>query len=312
MKKVVVNALILALAIGASGCGEKKDDNVSIIGGADGPTSIYLAPSSDEEEFRYADPVDGDLYYEVMDRILVEYGFDGQEWGTSIDLKGETDAVVSLAMDSTGRYKALGIISKEAGCYGIILDDTIDGTNDNANYAYEAWAYTAKAEDKPEFKWEDERLCFTYPVQTDNGIETRTVPIDYGYDTGHMGFDMERRDMASENQKDVLSGTWQTASIGYEADGEMQPEYYVRFENLQVLYGHMKDGEFITDHVDEISLLDEFSAGMYKIQVETEGGEKYTLQTPEGDKDVLEYYETWNDDEFPDAYRGGSSLTRCN
>ena len=69
MKKVVVNALILALAIGASGCGEKKDDNVSIIGGADGPTSIYLAPSSDEEEFRYADPVDGDLYYEVMDRI---------------------------------------------------------------------------------------------------------------------------------------------------------------------------------------------------------------------------------------------------
>ena len=92
----------------------------------------------------------------------------------------------------------------------------------------------------------------------------------------------------------------------------MQPEYYVRFENLQVLYGHMKDGEFITDHVDEITLLDEFSAGMYKIQVETEGGEKYTLQTPEGDKDVLEYYETWNDDEFPDAYRGGSSLTRCN
>ncbi len=32
--------------------------------------------------------------------------------------------------------------------------------------------------------------------------------------------------MASENQKDVLSGTWQTASIGYEMDGELQPEYY--------------------------------------------------------------------------------------
>ena len=131
-------------------------------------------------------------------------------------------------------------------------------------------------------------------------------------DIGNMEFNIEREDIASVNQEDMLSGTWQTASIGYEADGEMQPEYYVRFENLQVLYGHMKDGEFITDHVDEITLLDEFSAGMYKIQVETEGGEKYTLQTPEGDKDVLEYYETWNDDEFPDAYRGGSSLTRCN
>ena len=42
-----------------------------------------------------SEPVDGDLYYEVMDRILVEYGFDGQEWGTSIDLKGETDPLTA-------------------------------------------------------------------------------------------------------------------------------------------------------------------------------------------------------------------------
>ena len=58
----------------------------------------------------------------------------------------------------------------------------------------------------------------------DNSIENKTVPIDCGYDTGHMEFNMERKDMASENQKDVLSGTWQTASIGYEMDGELQPE----------------------------------------------------------------------------------------
>lgn len=63
-----------------------------------------------------------------------------------------------------------------------------------------------------------------------------------------MEFNMERKDMASVNQEDVLSGTWQTASIGYEMDGEMQPEYY----------------------------------------------------------------ETWNEEEFGDAYRGGSSLSRCN
>ncbi len=285
MKKAVITVLVLALVLGASGCGD---------------------------EFMYSDPIDGDVYYMVMDRILGEYGLDGQEWGTSIDLKGEKDAVVSLAMDPTGRYKALGIISKEAGCYGIILDDTIDGTDENANYAYEAWAYTAKAEDKPEFKWEDDRLYFTYPVQIDNEIEIRTVPIDCGYDTGHMEFNMERKDMASENQEDVLSGTWQTASIGYETDGDMQPEYYVQFEDLQIKYGHMKDGEFIVDHTDDISYLEETEPGKYIVQAETSTGAQYTLKTAESDNDALEYYETWNEEEFPDAYRGGSSLSRCN
>jgi hypothetical protein len=312
MKKAVVTALMLALAVSTSGCGEKKDDNVTIIGGADGPTSIYLAPSSVSEGFRYADPIDGDEYYAVIDRILGECGLEGQEWGTVIGLKGETDAVVSLALEPTGRYKALGIISKEAGCYGIILNDTIDGTQDNVNYAYEAWAYTAKAEDKPEFKWEGDRLYFTYPVQSDNGIETRTVPIDCGYDTGHMEFNMERKDMASVNQEDVLSGTWQTASIGYEMDGEMQPEYYVQFEGLQINYGHMKDADFIVDHTDEISYLEETSPGKYIVQAETSARIQYTLKTAESDNDVLEYYETWNEEEYGDAYRGGSSLSRCN
>ncbi|MBQ6407133.1 MAG: hypothetical protein IJJ64_03750 [Butyrivibrio sp.] len=312
MKRVVVTILMLALAIGVSGCGEKKDENVTIIGGADGPTSIYLAPSSSENEFRYADPIDGDEYYMVMDRILGEYGLDGQEWGTAIDLKGETDAVVTLAMDSTGRYKAFGIISKEAGCYGIILDDTIDGTQDNVNYSYEVWAYTGKTEEKPEFKWEDDQLYFTYPVQRDKEIEITTVPIDCGYDTGHMEFNMERKDMASENQEDVLSGTWQTASVGYEADGEMQPEYYVQFAGLQINYGHMKDGEFIVDHTDDISYLEETEPGKYIVQAESSTGVQYTLKTAESDNDVLEYYETWNEDEFPDAYRGGATLTRCN
>ena len=93
MKKAVVTALMLALAVSASGCGEKKDDNVTIIGGADGTTSIYLAPSSVSEGFRYADPIDGDEYYAVIDRILGECGLEGQEWGTSIDLKGETGSV---------------------------------------------------------------------------------------------------------------------------------------------------------------------------------------------------------------------------
>lgn len=50
MKRVMASALTLALILGAVGCGEKKDDNASIIGGADGPTSIYLAPSTGSDK----------------------------------------------------------------------------------------------------------------------------------------------------------------------------------------------------------------------------------------------------------------------
>ena len=163
MKTAVVIALMLALSISASGCREKKDDNVTIIGGADGPTSIFLA-----------------------------------------------------------------------------------------------------------------------------------------------------KDTGAENQKDVLSGTWQTASIGYEMDGEMQPEYYVQFEGLQINYGHMKADDFVVDHIDKISYIEETSPGQYIVRAETSAGNRYTLKTAESDNDVLEYYETWNEKEFGDTYRGGSSLSRCN
>ena len=129
---------------------------------------------------------------------------------------------------------------------------------------------------------------------------------------GNMEFNIEREDIASVNQEDMLSGTWQTASIGYEIDGEMQPEYYVQFEGLQINYGHMKDVDFIVDHMDEISYIEETSPGKYIVQAETVAGIKYTLKTAESDNDVLEYYETWNEEEFGDTYIGGSSLTRCN
>ncbi len=52
----------------------------------------------------------------------------------------------------------------------------------------------------------------------------------------------------SNESEPVILGTWQTASIGYEADG---------------------------------------------------------------DANILEYYETWNEEEFSDMYSGGSSLSKC-
>lgn len=50
--------------------------------------------------------------------------------------------------------------------------------------------------------------------------------------------------LAPEANDSVISGTWQTASIGYEAEGEMQPEYYVKFSDSEIIYGHMDNNDF--------------------------------------------------------------------
>ncbi|SFC30228.1 hypothetical protein [Butyrivibrio sp. YAB3001] len=52
MKRVMVGALILAFILGAVGCGEKKNDNASLIGGADafGAEEIIVTPQGVPEE----------------------------------------------------------------------------------------------------------------------------------------------------------------------------------------------------------------------------------------------------------------------
>lgn len=47
MKKLLLTALLM-IAVGTVGCGAKKDNDVTIIGGADGPTSIFLASKTSE------------------------------------------------------------------------------------------------------------------------------------------------------------------------------------------------------------------------------------------------------------------------
>lgn len=107
-----------------------------------------------------------------------------------------------------------------------------------------------------------------------------------------------------------ITGTWQTASMAYEADGTMYPEYYVRFTDSEILYGHMKNGDFIPDHSDKIIHLEMTASDGFKVQAEAANGVQYTYQTSASDRDILEYYETWNEGSFPEMYRGGASLSR--
>ena len=107
-----------------------------------------------------------------------------------------------------------------------------------------------------------------------------------------------------------ITGTWQTASMQYADDGTVYPEYHVQFTDSDILYGHMKDGQFVLDHSDRIVHLEKTAAGGFIVQAEASNGTQYTYQTCESDDDILEYYETWREEDFPDMYRGGASLSR--
>ena len=107
-----------------------------------------------------------------------------------------------------------------------------------------------------------------------------------------------------------VPGTWATASMGYEYNGDVLPEYHVQFTDSEVVYGHVLDGEFVTDHTAKIFALENTASGGYRIKVESSNGGHYTYQTSEDDDNVLEYYETWDEGDFHSMYRGGASLWR--
>lgn len=128
-------------------------------------------------------------HVEVMDRVCVEYEYKPVPWSNTIEFKEKADILINMAEDSTGRYKVYGIISKEYGCFGMILNDTIDGTDVNANTVFERWYYTGVSESEPKLTWKGDKLYFTYPVPDADGFKERTVGILCGFNTGHMEFE---------------------------------------------------------------------------------------------------------------------------
>ena len=115
---------------------------------------------------------------------------------------------------------------------------------------------------------------------------------------------------SEDGAEKFLAGTWITASQGYEYYGTPQPEYYVRFEGTDIIYGHMKDGEFVSDHTNTACFIDQLPGGGYIVKAETENGDRYTYRSAQNDMDVLNYYEGWDESEFSKKYRAGASLSR--
>ncbi len=107
-----------------------------------------------------------------------------------------------------------------------------------------------------------------------------------------------------------LDGMWATASMVPDEKGDVQPEWYVEFVGYAINYGHMDGDKFVVDHSDDVQLQMSDSAGNLFVQAETADGIQYTYKISDDDKDVLEYYETWNEDEYADTYSGSASLSR--
>ncbi len=128
-------------------------------------------------------------YSSVIDRIVEEYANEKMEpldWSNTVELKEDADALIKMAEDSTGRYKAYGVISKEEGTYGIILNDNLYSDDNNMNHAYVHWYYSAVPTIKPEFEWKNETLYLTYQEPDGDSYKDVTAEIYCGFDTGHM------------------------------------------------------------------------------------------------------------------------------
>lgn len=192
---IIAVSIGMLLVIGINGCGTKEQ--ASAADASEIEQSNAETTESDEAKVvttvsenvdNNDNEISADDYSKVIDRVLTEFEFVPVEWDNIIEWDKESDALIKMAQDPTGRYQVWGIISKEDGSYGMILDDTIDGTDTNTNYTYESWYYTGNSEDEPKLEWEDDKLMFSYPVPAEGGYKVKTVRIDCGYDTGHMEF----------------------------------------------------------------------------------------------------------------------------
>ena len=106
----------------------------------------------------------------------------------------------------------------------------------------------------------------------------------------------------------LYDATWSTSSMVPDEFGNVVPEWSVVFEDMNIVYGHVSGGNFVVDHTDEISSFEQYGEHSFKIEAESASGVQYTYKTSEKDENILEYYETWDEDKYADTYSGGASL----
>ena len=70
-RKEIVIVAMLMFALVIAGCGAKNESDVTIIGGADGPTSVFLASKNDKNSYTQIDQETAKLMMELDDDHVV-------------------------------------------------------------------------------------------------------------------------------------------------------------------------------------------------------------------------------------------------
>ena len=71
MKKRYLALMMLTLAMVLTGCGSKTETDVTIIGGADGPTSVFLASKNDKDSYTQIDQETAKLMMDLDDGHVI-------------------------------------------------------------------------------------------------------------------------------------------------------------------------------------------------------------------------------------------------
>ena len=70
-RKEIVIVAMLMFALVIAGCGAKNESNVTIIGGADGPTSVFLASKNDKNSYTQIDQETAKLMMDIGDGHVI-------------------------------------------------------------------------------------------------------------------------------------------------------------------------------------------------------------------------------------------------
>ena len=94
---------LLILIMALTGCGPKTESDVTIIGGADGPTSVFLASKINEDSYTQIDQETAKLMMDLEDGHVIVDVRRQDEFGGIIDWTGEvvTEEAKETAMTLT-------------------------------------------------------------------------------------------------------------------------------------------------------------------------------------------------------------------
>ena len=81
-------AMLMLIAV-VTGCGSRTESDVTIIGGADGPTSIFLASKNDKDSYTQIDQETAKLMMDLEDGHVIVDVRRQDEFGGIIDWTGE-------------------------------------------------------------------------------------------------------------------------------------------------------------------------------------------------------------------------------